>query len=459
MAVPDYYQILEVSPQATPEEIRAAYRRLALKHHPDQARDAAMAEKFHAIQEAYETLRLPARRRAYDETRFYRAYWVKPQPKAAKAGRAALSWVDEFFIQAGGIEAEGPGKGSLRRFTVKDLEAIWSTILSRLVGHGEVRQTIRQFELIAHYISRHPEVGISKRDGERLEEKRAYLNELETLRRGTALPWDRATLSLEDLLRRQRHADARSLLIWRAAHAMTDQLSKAGLFEAVGRGGVPARELAMVDRLEAISKGAAPDRRLGHGYIACRRCGGWALNWGVGAPHCAHCGQRRFVLRPRDERDEWLRLLIGRNTPAFWRQFNLRNAAALQGMERWVWAPLFLFVVLAAVVPAAMAGAEGIAWISVLLFALGWFGGAWAVADELPGDTDISFPDEWDATRAAANAVRGMAAAALAVIGIGVSLQGRWTLMLFTAVQLGAVFFGPALRDLAAGRGRSSGRA
>ncbi len=61
------YTLLELSPQATRGEIRAAYLRLASQHHPDRnAGDARAAERFRQIQSAYETLGNVERRTIYD---------------------------------------------------------------------------------------------------------------------------------------------------------------------------------------------------------------------------------------------------------------------------------------------------------------------------------------------------------------------------------------------------------
>ncbi len=66
----DYYKILGVSPSATAEEIKSAYRRLALKYHPDRNPDDPYAEeKFKEISEAYAVLIDPVKRRQYDEAR------------------------------------------------------------------------------------------------------------------------------------------------------------------------------------------------------------------------------------------------------------------------------------------------------------------------------------------------------------------------------------------------------
>ena len=66
----DHYKVLQVDPEAEDEVIQAAYRRLAQKYHPDVVGPGpASAGRMAAINKAYETLRDPARRRAYDRER------------------------------------------------------------------------------------------------------------------------------------------------------------------------------------------------------------------------------------------------------------------------------------------------------------------------------------------------------------------------------------------------------
>src|SRR5438552_16580724 len=63
----DFYAVLEVERTASDEEIKKAYRRLAMKYHPDRNNGAKEAEeRFKEITEAYDVLRDPQKRAAYD---------------------------------------------------------------------------------------------------------------------------------------------------------------------------------------------------------------------------------------------------------------------------------------------------------------------------------------------------------------------------------------------------------
>ena len=63
-ATPDYYKMLGVARDATPEQIRKAYRKLAREYHPDAGGDE---EKFKDVNEAYEVLSDEKKRKLYDQ--------------------------------------------------------------------------------------------------------------------------------------------------------------------------------------------------------------------------------------------------------------------------------------------------------------------------------------------------------------------------------------------------------
>ncbi len=131
MRFKDYYQMLGVEPSAGEAEIKTAYRRLARKYHPDVSKEAGAEEKFKSINEAYEALRDPEKRAAYDQLRS-RGYRpgdeVQPPPGGFGGGRGAGDFEDifagggnggfsDFFQELFGRRqgaAGGPGAGQSR---------------------------------------------------------------------------------------------------------------------------------------------------------------------------------------------------------------------------------------------------------------------------------------------------------------------------------------------------------
>jgi molecular chaperone DnaJ len=63
----DYYEVLGVSKEATPDQIKAAYRKLALQYHPDRNKSPGTEEKFKEISEAYAVLSDNTKRSLYDQ--------------------------------------------------------------------------------------------------------------------------------------------------------------------------------------------------------------------------------------------------------------------------------------------------------------------------------------------------------------------------------------------------------
>ena len=79
MADRDFYDILGVQKNASDDEIKKSYRKLAMKYHPDRNKDDKEAEKkFKEATAAYEALKDPEKRAAYDQ---YCLLYTSPSPR------------------------------------------------------------------------------------------------------------------------------------------------------------------------------------------------------------------------------------------------------------------------------------------------------------------------------------------------------------------------------------------
>lgn len=106
MQFKDYYAVLGVEPSAGDAEIKTAYRRLARKYHPDVSKEAGAEDQFKAVNEAYEALRDPQKRAAYDQLRA-RGYRpgeeFRPPPDFGRGGPGSQDFdFEEIFGGAGG---------------------------------------------------------------------------------------------------------------------------------------------------------------------------------------------------------------------------------------------------------------------------------------------------------------------------------------------------------------------
>ena len=115
MEFKDYYATLGVGKAATDKEIKQAFRKLARKHHPDvNPGDKAAESKFKEINEAYEVLGDPAKRKKYDELGAnWRAY-----EQAERAG-GPNPFAGQWNVNTGG------GQGGFRTMTQEEMEEMF----------------------------------------------------------------------------------------------------------------------------------------------------------------------------------------------------------------------------------------------------------------------------------------------------------------------------------------------
>ena len=94
MSKRDYYEVLGVSKDASERDIKKAYKRLAMKYHPDRtAGDKELETKFKEVKEAYEILTDDQKRQMYDQ---YGAEGVKQQFGGGGFQWSNFTHADEF---------------------------------------------------------------------------------------------------------------------------------------------------------------------------------------------------------------------------------------------------------------------------------------------------------------------------------------------------------------------------
>lgn len=117
MATTDYYELLGAAREASADELKKAYRKLAVKYHPDKnPGDAAAEAKFKEISEAYDVLKDPEKRAAYD--RYGHAAFQQGGMGRAGGGAGGGGYHDPFdiFREAFGGRGGGGGGGIFEEF-------------------------------------------------------------------------------------------------------------------------------------------------------------------------------------------------------------------------------------------------------------------------------------------------------------------------------------------------------
>src|SRR5215472_6116253 len=141
MAKRDYYGVLGVSRDASEDEIRKAYRRLAMKHHPDRnPDDKASEEKFKEAKEAYEVLTDAKKKAAYDQ---FGHAGVDAHAAGARGGGGAGFDPGDIFGEAfGDIFSGGRRGGGQRVYRGADLRYGLGLTLEQAVAGDTVNITV-----------------------------------------------------------------------------------------------------------------------------------------------------------------------------------------------------------------------------------------------------------------------------------------------------------------------------
>ena len=122
MKYKDYYAILGVGRDASAEEIKKAYRKLARKYHPDVSKEADAEERFKEVAEAYEALKDPEKRAAYDQLgRHAAGQEFQPPPDWGERFAGAQTIFDDLDLadlfagltgrRGAGARGRGPASG------------------------------------------------------------------------------------------------------------------------------------------------------------------------------------------------------------------------------------------------------------------------------------------------------------------------------------------------------------
>ncbi len=107
MQYKDYYAIMGVARDASAEQIKQAYRKLARKYHPDKNDHPEAEQKFKEVGEAYEVLKDPEKRQAYDT--------LGPNYRAGQEFRPPPGW-EQMFGAGAGTGGAGPGGAEFSEF-------------------------------------------------------------------------------------------------------------------------------------------------------------------------------------------------------------------------------------------------------------------------------------------------------------------------------------------------------
>lgn len=164
MHIKDYYKLLELEPSATLPEIKKAYRRLALLHHPDKNNnDPYAAAQFSDIKEAYEILTNPSKKEKYLQQRWYNQSTGRRKTQDVITPVSVLKQALELERYASKLDVFRMDKEGLRDYI---LELLSPTTIGQLKEFNEpaiTRQIIDTIIRSANHLQEQQAIPIAER--------------------------------------------------------------------------------------------------------------------------------------------------------------------------------------------------------------------------------------------------------------------------------------------------------
>ncbi len=169
----DYYRILGVAEQTSPDEIKKAYRKLARKYHPDVSKESDAEERFKELGEAYEVLKDPEKRAEYDQLKKLgsvdREGRFTPPPGWESAShfsaggftdadaRQFSDFFESVFGRSGSAHRSYARDGHQRSFRMRgeDIHTRLALFLEEAFAGGERQITLRVPEVDEHGLVSH----------------------------------------------------------------------------------------------------------------------------------------------------------------------------------------------------------------------------------------------------------------------------------------------------------------
>jgi len=138
----NYYEILEISRGASPEVVKAAYRQLAKKYHPDSGNNDASHEMMQILNEAYEILIDSDKRRAYDQLQNHHHNQTDTSSKTETKSETSTAPIS--------TQTKSKFIGALRKFIndetdeqLKQIRSMWGESIEKRVSEGEAIADLR----------------------------------------------------------------------------------------------------------------------------------------------------------------------------------------------------------------------------------------------------------------------------------------------------------------------------